>query len=116
MKALWKIAPVVVAVGMFAAAGPMTLPAVAMPMVMQGPPPGPGGWEAPPREFREIERRGFHDGVEGARKDFGNHRRPDVHNRDEYRNPPVHGADRRAYRRAFERGYQAGVEHIYNGR
>lgn len=112
MKALWKIAPVLMAAGLFTTAGPMALPAVAMPMVIEG----QGPWEAPPREFREIERRGFHDGIEGARKDFGNHRRPDVHNRDEYRNPPVHGADRRAYRRAFERGYQAGVEHIYNGR
>ncbi len=91
----------------------------------QGPPPPPppgyyqGGppqpWEAPPPEFQEIERRGFHDGVEGARKDFGNHRRPDVENRDEYRHPPVGRADRRAYREAFRRGYQAGVDHIYHG-
>ncbi len=83
----------------------------------QGPPPGyqPQPWEAPPPEFQEVERRGFHDGIEGARKDFGNHRPPSVENRDEYRHPPVSGADRRAYRQAFRRGYQAGVDHIYHG-
>ena len=87
------------------------------PQGYQGPPPGyqQQPWEAPPREFQEVERRGFHDGVEGARKDFGNHRPPSVENRDEFRHPPVSGADRRAYRRAFRRGYQAGVDHIYNG-
>ncbi len=82
-----------------------------------GPPPGyqPQPWEAPPAEFQEIERRGFHDGIEGARKDFNNHRPPSVENRDEYRHPSVGGADRRAYRQAFRRGYQAGVDHIYHG-
>ena len=82
-----------------------------------GPPPGYQAqpWEAPPQEFQEIERRGFHDGIEGARKDFNNHRPPSVENRDEYRHPSVGGADRRAYRQAFRRGYQVGVDHIYHG-
>ena len=42
-------------------------------------------WEIPPGEFNEIQRRGFHDGIEGARKDYGNHRKPNVDNREEYR-------------------------------
>ena len=75
-----------------------------------------GGWDAPPREMDEITRRGFHDGVEGARKDYENHRRPDVNNRDEYRDPHLRGPERRAYRRGFERGYQAGVDHLFHGR
>jgi hypothetical protein len=85
----------------------------------QGPPPPPpgyeqhGDWENTPPEFREVQQRGFHDGIEGARKDFGNHRPPDVNNRDEYRNPHVDRADRRAYREAFRRGYEVGVQHIY---
>lgn len=82
----------------------------------QGPPPGyhdRGDWDAVPPEFREIERRGFHDGIEGARHDFDNHRRPDPNNRDEFRHPHVDGADRRAYREAFRRGYWVGVRHIY---
>ncbi len=73
-------------------------------------------WDEPPGEFQEMERRGFHDGVEGARRDYGNHRRPDVNNRDEYRNPHLRGRDREPYRRGFERGYRVGVEHFYNGR
>jgi len=73
-------------------------------------------WEGPPPEYqRDFERQAFHEGVEGARKDFQNHRRPDVNNRDEYRHPHVPDGEKEAYRAAFSRGYQAGVEHIYNG-
>lgn len=74
------------------------------------------GWDAPPSEFDEVRRQGFHDGIEGARKDYENHRRPDVNNRDEFRHPHVRERDREAYRRGFERGYRVGVEHFYNGR
>jgi hypothetical protein len=87
---------------------------VAMGFGQYGPPPGEE-WNLPPREFDEISRRGFHDGVEGARKDFGNHRRPDVNNREEYRHPDMPRRDRGPYRRGFEKGYRVGVEHIYNG-
>ena len=85
-----------------------------------GPPPGaygqgPGGWEAPPQEFRDVQRQGFHDGIEGARKDFENHRRPNVNNRDEFRHPNVPGNLRHDYRDGFRRGYNVGVQHIYNG-
>lgn len=91
----------------------------------QGPPPGnygqgydrgPGGWDQAPPEFRDAQRRGFRDGIEGARRDFENHRRPDVMNRDEFRKPPVSRADARDYRMAFRRGYDVGVQHIYGGR
>jgi ribosome modulation factor len=91
---------------------------LAMGMGQYGPPPGPPPgepWNMPPGEYNEISRRGFHDGVEGARKDYGNHRRPDVNNREEYRHPDMPRPDRGPYRRAFERGYRVGVEHIYNG-
>ena len=73
------------------------------------------GWEEPPGEFRDVQRKGFHDGVEGARKDAGNHRPPSVENRDEYRHPDVPHRDRHEYREAFRRGYQAGVEHLMRG-
>jgi len=73
-------------------------------------------WDAPPPELDEVSRHGFHDGIEGARKDYGNHRRPDVNNREEYRHPSLPERDREAYRRGFERGYQAGVDHLYHGR
>lgn len=84
---------------------------------VQGPPP-PGGWDAPPPDLHsDIERRGFHDGMEGARKDAENHRRPNVSNRDEYRHPSgVPRGMRHAYQAAFERGYQVGVQHFYGHR
>ncbi len=86
----------------------------------QGPPPPPpgayqGGWDAPPPEFQDAARRGFHDGIEGARKDFDNHRRPDVNNRDEYRHPHIERALRHDYREGFRRGYEVGVQHLMNG-
>lgn len=72
-------------------------------------------WSVPPREYNnDISRRGFRDGIEGARKDFQNHRRPDVNNRDEYRHPNVPRRARHAYREAFRRGYNVGVQHIMN--
>jgi hypothetical protein len=85
-----------------------------------GPPPAQGyysqapGWDNVPPEFRAVQQRGFHDGIEGARKDFENHRRPDVNNRDEYRNPKfIPRPDRRDYREGFRRGYYVAVRHMY---
>jgi hypothetical protein len=68
-------------------------------------------WEMPPGEFNELQRRGFHDGIEGARRDFGNHRRPDVNNREEYRN----GNQPEPYRAAFRRGYEMAASHLWGG-
>jgi hypothetical protein len=88
----------------------------------QGPPPpgygqGPGGgWDTPPSEFRDFQRKGFHDGIEGARKDIENHRRPDVNNRDEFRNPNVPPPARHDYRDGFRRGYNTAMQHMLNGR
>ena len=87
-----------------------------------GPPPpgyaqgGPGSWDAPPSDFREIAQRGFRDGMDGARKDVENHRRPGVNNRDEYRTPPVDRRDWREYKRGFKRGYDVAMSHMVNGR
>ncbi len=72
------------------------------------------GWDAPPSEFREIQRQGYHDGIEGARKDFDNHRRPDVNNRDEYRHPHVAESAREDYREGYRRGYEKGMDHLMN--
>lgn len=80
----------------------------------QGPPPGYGAraWDAPPEEFRDVQRQGFHDGVEGARHDVDNHRRPDVNNRDEFRRPHVPPSLRRDYREGFRRGYDVAMRHM----
>jgi hypothetical protein len=89
-------------VPMLVAAGPGIEPAAAAPILVYGQEP----WEVPPGEFNDIQRRGFHDGIEGARKDYGNHRRPDVDNREEYRNSDLPPDLREPYRAAFRRGYQ----------
>jgi len=83
----------------------------------QGPPPQPmyaQSWMTPPPEFAAAQQRGFHDGIEGAKKDYENHRPPNVNNRDEYRNPHfIASPDRRDYRFGFARGYQVAVRHMY---
>lgn len=62
------------------------------------------------------EQRGFYDGREGAERDFWNHRRPNVNNREEYRDPDsVPGWARHEYREGFRRGYYLRVQQIYYG-
>ena len=85
----------------------------------EGPPP-PGYYNQPwtrvPDDYHnDIARRGYHDGIEGARRDFDNHRQPNVENRDEYRHPDVPHNERHEYQQAFRAGYQRGVENIYRG-
>jgi hypothetical protein len=82
---------------------------------MGGPPPIARTWDAVPDEFDALRRQGFHDGLEGARRDYGNHRRPDVENRDEYRHPRLPPEQREAYREGFRRGYQVGINHMMGG-
>jgi hypothetical protein len=71
-------------------------------------------WNLPPQQFRDIQRQGYHDGIEGARKDYDNHRRPDVNNRDEYRHPHVPESARADYREGFRRGYDTAWDHMMN--
>jgi hypothetical protein len=81
----------------------------------QGPPPPgyqEGPWDQPPGEFRDVQRQGFHDGIEGARKDFDNHRRPDVENREEFRHPHVERSLRDDYREGYRRGYERAMQHL----
>jgi hypothetical protein len=74
-----------------------------------------GGWDAPPPEFRDFQRQGFHDGIEGARKDIENHRPPNVERRDEYRHPHVPPPVRDDYRDGFRRGYDMAFSHFREG-
>jgi hypothetical protein len=75
------------------------------------------GWDQVPQEFRAAQQRGFRDGIEGARKDFQNHRPPNVNNRDEFRNPHfISPPDRADYRMGFRRGYDVAVHHMYGPR
>lgn len=74
-----------------------------------------GGWDVPPQELQDMQRQGFRDGIEGARKDFGNHRQANVNNREEYRRPNVPRRERESYREGFRRGYDVGVSHLMGG-
>jgi len=74
-----------------------------------------GGWDEPPQEFREAQRKGFHDGVEGARSDFDHHRRPDVERRGEFRHPKVPRDLREDYRDGFRKGYERAMSHLMGG-
>ncbi len=76
---------------------------------------GQGGWNVPPREYRQYARKGYFDGVEGARRDVENHRRPDVNNRDEFRHPGLPGQFHREYRMGFRHGYNVSMRHLLNG-
>jgi hypothetical protein len=71
-----------------------------------------GGWDAPPQEFRDIQRQGFHDGIEGARKDFDHHKPSNVEDRAEYRHPHVSASGRQDYREGFRRGYEVAMNHL----
>ena len=79
------------------------------------PPPVMHAWDAVPDEFDALRRQGFHDGIEGARKDYENHRRPDVDNREEYRHPRLPVELRESYREGFRRGYRVGIDHLMGG-
>ena len=80
--------------------------------------PGPGPdnrWEAPPQEMREFARQGFRDGIQGARRDMENRRRPNVNNRDEFRHPQVPRNVRDDYRMGFRRGYDMAIQRAAGG-
>ncbi len=99
--------------------GAATLQAAPMVGAFQGygqGPGGPGGWDQPPGSYQnDVMRQGYRDGIEGARKDIENHRRPNVNNRDEYRHPSVPGPARHDYRRGFRDGYQSAMAHMAGG-
>jgi hypothetical protein len=74
----------------------------------------PSQWQAPQR-FSQMARRGFRDGIDGANKDRGNHRRPNPANRDEYRRPPVPPQFWPDYREGFRRGYEMAAARLWGG-
>lgn len=84
-------------------AQPATAPAAMGQVVLQ--------WDVPPSDFRDAARRGFHDGIEAAHRDFYQHRRMDPDDNFMFRRPPVPRRERDEYRRGFERGYHAALNH-----
>jgi len=101
------------AIALAAPAGWMTTKAYAAPLAQ----PGAGlfqerGWDEPPEEFREAQKKGFHEGVEAARHDFERHSRKDADDHDSYRHPHVERGLRDDYREGFRRGYSVAMDHM----
>jgi hypothetical protein len=69
-------------------------------------------WDEPPGEFREVQKRGFHEGVEAARRDFEHHSHKDADDHEAYRHPRVERSLRDDYRDGFKRGYDAAMHHM----
>ncbi len=69
-------------------------------------------WIQPPPEFKEVQRQGFHAGVESAVKDYDHHRYPDYNRPREYRHPHVNEAYRADFRQGFRRGYNDAMHHL----
>jgi hypothetical protein len=84
------------------------------PMAQPGPPPDHdrGPWDAPPQEFRDVQRQGFHDGIEAARRDIAEQHPIDVERKREFREPPVPPESREEYREGFHRGYDMALTHF----
>ena len=76
---------------------------------------GQGGWDAPPQEYSEFQRRGFHDGIQAAHQDFQSQGRPNPMQHIEFRHPPVPPPARSDYREAFRKGYFMAMHHMNNG-
>ncbi len=67
-------------------------------------------WNTPPAGTEQAQQ-GFRDGLEAARLDKVAKRKVDAKSSHLYKNPPVKGAEREAYRDSFEKGYQAQLQH-----
>lgn len=75
-----------------------------------------GGWDAPPQEFRDIQRQGFRDGLEAGHRDFESGHPPNVEIRREFRHPPVPPQARDEYREGFRHGYESASRHYREDR
>ncbi|HEV2275724.1 MAG TPA: hypothetical protein VGR96_16240 [Acidobacteriaceae bacterium] len=69
-------------------------------------PPAP-----PPPAFSRFAQRGFHDGVEAARRDITRGRPPEFARHGRFRNPPAPPPAFEDYRRGFRSGYEQVFHH-----
>jgi hypothetical protein len=73
-------------------------------------------WDQPPDEYRDVQRQGFHDGIESARRDWERHSGKDADDHDLYRHPPVDRQFAHDYRDAFKHGYSEAKRHMQDER
>ena len=100
-------------IALVAPAGWMTAKAHAAPLAA----PAAGfyqerSWDEPPEELRDAQRRGFHEGVEAARRDFDRRSHKDADDHDIYKHPPVERELRNDFREGFRRGYAVAKDHL----
>ena len=69
-------------------------------------------WAQPPAEFKDVQRKGFHAGVQAAIKDYDKHREPDLERHKEYVHPKVDRSYVPDYREGFKRGYNDALKHL----
>ena len=69
-------------------------------------------WLQPPPEFKEMQRQGFHAGVQAAVKDYDKHRDPDLERHKEYVRPKVDHSYVPDYRDGYKRGYNDAYKHL----
>lgn len=70
-------------------------------------------WNTPPAGTEQAQQ-GFRDGIEAAKLDKAAKRKIDAKSSHLYKNPPVKGTAKEAYRDSFEKGYQAQLQHDNN--
>lgn len=66
-------------------------------------------WNSPPAGTEQAQ--GYKDGIEAAKLDKAAKRKIDAKSSHLYKNPPVKGQQKDAYRNSFEKGYQAQLDH-----
>ena len=73
------------------------------------PQPQTQDWNTPPAGTEQAQ--GYKDGIEAAKLDKAAKRKIDAKSSHLYKNPPVKGQQKDAYRNSFEKGYQAQLDH-----
>jgi hypothetical protein len=69
-------------------------------------------WLQPPAEFKDMQKKGFHAGVQAAVKDYDKHRDPDLERHKEYVHPKVDHSFVPDYRDGYKRGYNEAFKHL----
>ena len=110
MKRIFAVS--VLALGLGVASGTLAASAHASAVPAQPQYQGQGRWDEAPSEYRDVQRQGFHDGMEAARRDYDHHSRKDADDHDEYRHPRVERGLVGDYRSAFKEGYSRAKQHL----
>ncbi len=104
------------AVSLAAPAGMITAKAHAAPVPAQSGYSQDRPWDQPPDDYRDVQRQGFHDGIEAARNDWERHSHKDADDHERFRHPPVDREFASDYRESFKHGYSEAMHHMRDER